>query len=45
MDGKQVDYQELYQQMVRETEKAIRILIEVQRKCEEQYLTQTDEKA
>lgn len=32
------DYQELYLTMVRQTEKAIRILIEAQRTCEELYL-------
>lgn len=32
------DYKELYLKMVRETEKAIQILIEAQRDCEELYL-------
>ena len=32
------DYQELYLTMMRETEKAIRILVEAQKNCEERYL-------
>ena len=32
------DYKEMYLEMVRETEKAINILIAVQQKCEEQYI-------
>lgn len=32
------DYKELYFMMVRETEKAIRTLIQVQRTCEELYI-------
>lgn len=32
------DYREMYLTMARETEKAIRILIEAQQKCEELYL-------
>ena len=32
------DYKEMYLTMVRESEKAIRILIAAQRKCEERYL-------
>ena len=39
-----VDYQELYLHMVRESEKAIRILIEAQRACEEKLLMQCDDK-
>ena len=32
------DYQEMYLTMIRASEKAIRILIEAQQKCEELYL-------
>ena len=32
------DYKEMYLIMARETEKAINILIEAQRKCEELYI-------
>ena len=32
------DYKELYLAMMRETEKAIRILVEAQKTCEERYL-------
>ncbi len=32
------DYKEMYLEMVRETEKAINILIAVQQKCEAQYI-------
>ena len=32
------DYQEMYLHLMRETERAIRILIEAQRACEELYL-------
>ena len=34
-----VDYKEMYLEMVRETERAINILIGVQRRCEEMYLS------
>lgn len=33
-----VDYKEMYAKIVRETEKAINILINVQRECEEMYI-------
>ncbi len=36
------DYKEMYLEMVRETEKAINILIAVQQKCEEQYMEATE---
>lgn len=36
------DYQEMYLEMVRETEKAISILINVQQKCEEMYIKASD---
>lgn len=36
------DYKEMYLHMVRETEKALRILIEAQRTCEELYLQEAD---
>ena len=32
------DYQEMYLHLMRETEKAIRILVEAQQDCEELYL-------
>lgn len=32
------DYQEMYLRLMRETEKAIRILVQAQRDCEELYL-------
>lgn len=37
------DYKELYFSLMRETEKAIRTLIEAQQKCEELYLQQSEE--
>ncbi len=37
-----VDYKEMYLEMVRETERAIDILINVQRRCEEMYITSED---
>ena len=37
-----VDYQEMYYKMNRAMEKAINILVEAQRECEEDYLKQTD---
>lgn len=36
------DYQEMYLEMVRETEKAINILINAQQKCEEMYINASD---
>ena len=36
------DYQEMYLHLMRETEKAIRILTEAQRACEELYLSAED---
>lgn len=39
-----VDYKEMYLEMVRETEKAINILINVQRRCEEMYIAAEDPK-
>ena len=36
------DYQEMYLGMVRETEKAINLLINAQRKCEEMYIKSSD---
>ena len=33
-----VDYAEMYQRMMRATEKALRILIEAQQECEELYI-------
>ena len=37
-----VDYQEMYYKMSRAMEKAINVLIDAQRECEEDYLRQTD---
>lgn len=33
------DYKEMYLHMARETEKAVRILVEAQRQCEEMYIS------
>ena len=33
------DYKKMYHEMVRETEKAINILIDAQRRCEEMYIS------
>jgi len=35
-------YKEMYLKMIRETEKAINLLIQAQRECEEMYLLATD---
>ena len=37
------DYREMYFTLMRETEKAIKLLIAAQQKCEELYLTADDE--
>ena len=37
------DYKEMYLTMAREVEKAVNILIDVQRKCEEIYVNGEDE--
>lgn len=37
-----VDYQEMYYKMNRAMERAINILVEAQRECEEDYLKQTE---
>ncbi len=39
---KDVDFKEMYLKMVRATEEAMRILIEVQRECEEMYVSATE---
>lgn len=36
------DYREMYLHLMRETEKAVRILIEAQRECEEMYIRDSD---
>lgn len=36
------DYKELYLKQFRATERAIQILIDVQRECEEQFLAETE---
>ena len=38
-----VDYKEMYLTMVRATEKALRILIEAQQKCEDMYIEAEEE--
>lgn len=38
------DYKEMYLLLMRETEKAIRILIKAQQDCEEMYLSATETK-
>lgn len=38
-----MDYKEMYLKMMRETEKAIDILIKVQRECEEMYIGMGEE--
>ena len=38
-----MDYKEMYLTMMRATEKAINLLIDAQRACEEEYLRQTEE--
>ena len=37
-----VDYKEMYLEMVRETERAINILIQVQCRCEEMYISSSE---
>ena len=37
-----IDYQEMYYKINRAMEKAVNILVEAQRECEEDYLKQTD---
>ena len=37
------DYREMYLHLMRETEKAINLLIEAQRECEPQYVEPEDE--
>lgn len=37
------DYKEMYLKLARETEKAVRILIEAQQECEELYLSAPEE--
>ncbi|MCI6053916.1 hypothetical protein [Dysosmobacter sp.] len=38
------DYKELYLQLMRATEKSIRILVEAQQSCEEEILREADQK-
>ncbi|MDE6260074.1 MAG: hypothetical protein K2M42_04325 [Oscillospiraceae bacterium] len=38
------DYKEMYLHLMRNTEKAIQILIEAQRDCEEMYLSASESK-
>lgn len=37
------DYKEMYFRLLRETERAVNILIEAQRACEEMYIESEDE--
>ena len=37
------DYKEMYETMVRASEKAMNLLIDAQRKCEEKYLAAEEE--
>ena len=37
------DYKEMYLKMMRATEKAIKILVDAQRECEEMYINSNDE--
>lgn len=37
------DFEEMYYKMVRASEKAIRIIIEAQRECEEMYISADEE--
>lgn len=37
------DYKEMYLHLARETEKAVRILIEAQQECEEMYISAPEE--
>ena len=39
-----VDYKELYLKMMRASEESIRILIQAQQECEEQYLFMQEER-
>ena len=36
------DYEEMYYTMMRAAEEALRIIIDAQQKCEEMYLSQSD---
>lgn len=38
------DYKELYLQLMRATERSIRILVEAQQSCEEQILQEADQR-
>lgn len=38
-----MDYKEMYLKMMRATEEAIRILVQVQQECEEMYLNEDEE--
>lgn len=42
--GLMADYQEMYLHLMRETERAVQILIEAQRQCEELYLSGNEPK-
>ena len=40
MDDSNVNYKEMYLELMRATEKAINILIQAQRDCEEKYISE-----
>ena len=43
MDDSNVNYKEKYLELMRATEKAINILIQAQRDCEEKYISESED--
>ncbi len=43
MDDSNVNYKEKYLELMRAAEKAINILIQAQRDCEEKYISESDD--
>ena len=43
MDDSNVNYKEMYLELMRATEKAINILIQAQRDCEEKYISESED--
>ena len=43
MDDSNVNYKEMYLELMRATEKAINILIQAQRDCEEIYISESED--
>ena len=43
MDDSNVNYKEKYLELIRATEKAINILIQAQRDCEEKYISESED--